>query len=86
MIERWFAELTTKWLQAGHPPIHQGILEAANQRRGSKHWNEDPKPFRLAQDRRRDPRNPRRLLCGGFRLRSRAARCDLKKRWQRQVG
>ena len=43
LIERWFAELTTKWLRRG---THRSTKELE----GSitswvEHWNEDPKPF-----------------------------------------
>jgi transposase len=43
LIERWFAELTTKWLRRG---THRSTkeLEAAITH-WVKHWNEDPKPF-----------------------------------------
>ena len=53
-VERWFAELTTKLLQRG---VHTSVqaLEA-DIRAWIETWNEDPKPVRVDQDRRRDPR------------------------------
>jgi transposase len=43
LIERWFAELTTKWLRRG---THRSTkeLEAAITS-WVEHWNDDPKPF-----------------------------------------
>jgi transposase len=43
LVERWFAELTTKWLKRG---THRSTkeLEAAITT-WVEHWNEDPKPF-----------------------------------------
>jgi hypothetical protein len=42
-MERWFAELTTKWLRRG---THRSTkeLEAAITS-WVEHWNQDPKPF-----------------------------------------
>ena len=60
LVERWFAELTTRKLpQVSTPQRH---------RTGSRHPQVDkrveqgPQAIRVDQDRRRDPRNPRRLL------------------------
>ena len=43
LVERWFAELTNKWLRRG---THRSTkeLEAAIAH-WIDHWNEDPKPF-----------------------------------------
>jgi transposase len=43
LIERWFAELTTKWLKRG---THRSTKELeASITHWVEHWNEDPKPF-----------------------------------------
>jgi transposase len=43
LIERWFAELTTKWLKRG---THRSTKELEAAIAGwIDHWNEDPKPF-----------------------------------------
>jgi transposase len=64
LVERWFAELTTKWLRHG---THRSVRElVASLRTWITNWNDDPKPFRLAQDRRRDPRQPRRILSAEY--------------------
>ncbi len=43
LVERWFAELTTKWLRRG---THRSTgARGIDHRRGSTSWNEDPKPF-----------------------------------------
>jgi transposase len=43
LVERWFAELTSKWLQRG---THRSVaeLEAAIQA-WIDTWNQDPRPF-----------------------------------------
>ena len=43
LVERWFAELTNKWLRRG---THRSIREPeAAIRTWIDNWNEDPKPF-----------------------------------------
>jgi transposase len=51
LVERWFAELTTKWLRRGsHRSVQQ--LERSI-RQWVETWNRNPRPF-VAQDRRRE--------------------------------
>ena len=68
LVERWFAELTTKWIKRGSPPLRP------RPRRLDPHLDHQlerqPQALRLAQDRRRDPRQPRRLLPADQRLRT----------------
>ena len=72
LVERWFAELTTKWIKRGSPPL------CPRPRRLDPHLDHQlerrPQTVRLAQDRRRDPRQPRHLLPTDQRLRSLAGR------------
>ena len=43
LVERWFAELTTKWLRRG---THRSVRElVASIRTWVTNWNDDPKPF-----------------------------------------
>jgi transposase len=43
LVERWFAELTTKWLRGG---THRSVRElVASIRTWITNWNDDPKPF-----------------------------------------
>jgi transposase len=43
LVERWFAELTTKWIKRG---THRSVRElVASIRTWVTNWNEDPKPF-----------------------------------------
>ena len=43
LVERWFAELTTKWLRRG---THRSVKElVASIRTWITNWNDDPKPF-----------------------------------------
>ena len=42
LVERWFAELTNKWLRRGHRSTKE--LETAI-REWIDRWNEEPKPF-----------------------------------------
>jgi transposase len=68
LVERWFVELTTKWIKRGS---HRSIRDpVASIRTWIENWNDDPRPLRLAQERRRDPRRPRCLLPADQRLRS----------------
>jgi transposase len=68
LVERWFAELTTKWIKRG---THRSVRDlVASIRTWITNWNDNPKPIRLAQDRRPDPRQPGRLLPTNQRLRT----------------
>lgn len=43
LVERWFAEITTKWIRRG---THKSVKELANSITNWVHcWNEDPKPY-----------------------------------------
>jgi transposase len=43
LVERWFAELTTKWIKRG---AHRSVRElVASIRTWIANWNDDPKPF-----------------------------------------
>lgn len=43
LVERWFAELTTKWLRRG---THRSVRAlTASIKTWTKNWNDDPKPF-----------------------------------------
>ena len=43
LVERWFAELTTKWIKRG---THRSVRElVASIRTWITNWNDDPKPF-----------------------------------------
>ena len=43
LVERWFAELTTKWIKRG---AHRSVRElVASIRTWITNWNDDPKPF-----------------------------------------
>ncbi len=43
LVERWFAELTTKWIKRG---THRSVKElVASIRSWITNWNDDPKPF-----------------------------------------
>jgi transposase len=43
LVERWFAELTTKWLQRG---THRSVKElVASIRTWIANWNDDPRPY-----------------------------------------
>ena len=60
LVERWFSALTTKKLQRS---AHRSVKElAADIHAWAEHLEREPHPVRLAQDRRPDPRTPRRLL------------------------
>jgi transposase len=60
LVERWFAELTTKWIKRG---AHRSVREARRLHPHLDHGLERrSQALRLAQDRRRDPRQPRRIL------------------------
>ena len=74
LVERWFAELTTKWIKRSAPPLgpRPGRLDPNLDHQLERR----PKAICLAQERRPDPRQPRRLLPADQRLRSLAARED----------
>ena len=60
LVERWFAELTNRKLRRS---AHRSVTELKTDiRKWINEWNKDPEAVRVDQDRRRDPRNPRRLL------------------------
>ena len=60
LVERWFSALTTKKLQALGPPQRQ---RTRRRHRGlGRHLEREPAPVRVDQNRRTDPRTPRRLL------------------------
>ena len=60
LVERWFAELTTKKLRRG---AHRSRPPAQHRHpRLDRHLERRPPPLRLDQDRRRDPRLDRPLL------------------------
>ncbi len=43
LVERWFAELTTKWIKRGS---HRSVRDlVASIRTWIANWNDDPKPF-----------------------------------------
>ena len=43
LVERWFAELTNKWLRRG---THRSVKElAASIRTWINNWNDNPQPF-----------------------------------------
>jgi hypothetical protein len=58
-VERWFSELTTKKTAPLHPPQRQ--RPPPRHHRLGRTLERQPPPVHLAQDRRRDPRQPRRL-------------------------
>ena len=60
LVERWFAELTSRKLRRS---AHRTVTELETDiRKWINEWNKNPEAIRLDQVRRRDPRNPRRLL------------------------
>ena len=60
LVERWFSALTTKKLQALGPPQRQ---RTGRRHLGlGRHLEREPASVRVDQDRRTDPRTPRRLL------------------------
>jgi len=57
---RWFAELTNRKLRRS---AHRSVTELeADIRCRINQWNADPSPSGMAQDPRRHPRHPRRIL------------------------
>ena len=43
LVERWFAELTTKWLRRG---THHSVADLVSSLHGwIANWNEHPRPF-----------------------------------------
>jgi hypothetical protein len=79
LVERWFAELTNRKLRRS---AHRSVTELETDIRTAASPNskrhpqvdqrveQEPQAVRLDQDRRRDPRNPRRLLPTNHRLRT----------------
>ena len=67
-VERWFGYLTDQMIRRG---VHKSVqaLEA-DIRAWIDDWNERPQAVRLDQDRRGDPRLPRRYLSTNFRRRT----------------
>ena len=60
LVERWFAELTTKWLKRS---AHRSVRDlVASITYLDRELERRTQALRLAQGRRRDPRRPRRLL------------------------
>ena len=60
LVERWFSALTTKKLQRS---AHRSVKDARRRHPSlGRPLEREPHPVRLAQDRRTDPRTPRRLL------------------------
>ena len=43
LVERWFSELTTKWLQRGAHRSTKELTESIN--KWIEHWNENPTPY-----------------------------------------
>jgi transposase len=41
LVERWFAELTTKWIERGS---HRSVRDLVASIRGWINWNDDPGP------------------------------------------
>ncbi len=71
LVERWFAELTNRKLRRS---AHRSVTELETDiRKWINEWNKDPEAVRVDQVRRRDPRNPRRLLPTHHRLRTLAS-------------
>ena len=60
LVERWFSALTTKKLKRS---AHRNVKELAADIIGlGRHLEREPASVRVDQDRRADPRTPRRLL------------------------
>jgi transposase len=74
LVERWFAELTTKWIKRS---AHRSVRDlVASIRTWITNLERRPQALRLAQNRRRDPQQPRQLLPANQRLRSLARHPD----------
>lgn len=58
-VERWFAELTTKWLRCGAHRSADGLTAAVE--RWVADWNHNPRAPCLAQDRGPVLRQPRQI-------------------------
>ena len=60
LVERWFAELTTKWIKRG---THRSVRDLDRLDPHLDHELERrPQPYVWHKTARRDPRQPRRLL------------------------
>jgi transposase len=67
LVERWFAELATKWLRRGS---HRSVQELEQSiRQWVATWNEHPRPFVWTKTADEIPRHHRRLLPAHQRLR-----------------
>ena len=59
LVERWFSELTTKWIRRG---THRSVTEL---RDSIQHWvdtwNDNPRPYSWHKTAEPDPRHPRRI-------------------------
>ncbi len=61
LVERWFAEITNKWIRRG---THRSVTELATSiAHWVATWNDDPRPYVWHKDRRRDLRQPRLFYC-----------------------
>ncbi|MBB4986695.1 transposase [Streptomyces sp. SFB5A] len=68
LVERWFAELTTKKLRRG---VHRSVQALEHDiRTWLADWNDTPRPFVWTKGCRRDRRQGRRLLPTNLRLRT----------------
>ena len=59
LVERWFAELTTKWLHRGAHTSVRDLQDSINV--WIEGWNQNPNPSTWPQNRRRHPRCPRHI-------------------------
>ena len=60
LVERWFAELTTKWIKRGSHRSARDLV--ASIRTWIANWNDEPKPYVWHKSADRDPRRPRGVL------------------------
>ncbi len=66
LVERWFAELTTKKIKRGAHTSVQGLERDI--RGWIATWNENPSSLRVGEDGRPDPRVARQVLCAHLQL------------------
>ena len=59
LVERWFAELSTKWLHRGVHTSVDHLIESMNT--WIKTWNDKPRPFIWKKPRRRHPQKPSQI-------------------------
>jgi hypothetical protein len=70
LVERWSAEPTNRKLRRS---AHRSVVELeADIRKWINEWNKNPRPF-VWKDRRRDPRDPRRILRTNYWVRTLSA-------------